>query len=162
MRFGKARIVCGATAVAVVLGAASVALACVPGNAYVDHDKFVVESQTGKAPPYKLGDAMIARGGTNNTFVEKKNHPYTIKLFGGPFDASTDELKRRCGDLGIYQTTAMSNSSHRFTQPFTLNTAGILSPGTAHFCALAGLQKETSTALNATEFYIRHIELTVV
>ncbi len=147
MRFGRGGVVVGAGVVLVVLVLASVAAACVP-SVYVDHDKFVVTPGEG-AP----GSVMTALGGTNGTYVEKKNHPYTIKLLAGTFNPNDPLERRRCGDLGIPQVVAISDSSYRFSADFVLD--GVV-PGPAHFCALAGLQKETSELSPATEFYIRH------
>lgn len=150
-----------AMAMAGVLAVGSVAWACVVN---LDLNKFRVNPAPGVSAPYGTGDTMIATGNV----LEKANWRYYIKLRAGTYSSATTLDRRNCGDMGTVQTVAVTNASHSFSHSFRLMTGGQAGQsgtpvpvGPAYFCALPGLQAETSTptfpvtmVMGGTTFYV--------
>lgn len=132
-------VVVGATVLAVLLGAGSVAWACVP-NFDDSGTKFYVTPATGT---YGSGAALTANG----RGLEKADWKYYVRLRSGEF-SSTNQSD--CGTFGTLQTVATTDSSGNFTTSFTLDTVGQappLGPGPAYFCALPSPNKYTSLVI---------------
>ncbi len=165
IRITRGRALLGTATFAVVTAVASVAWACVPS---VDvNNNFTVKNgpcSTGSnVSTISNGDTLRACGKN----IENKDWNYWVKLYiGDHFDQTTNDLRRRCGDLGILQTTAKTDNvgwkMNKFDQQFTLN-APIQGP--AHFCALPLWNKEGGDAAGflgawpvskccSSEFYI--------
>ena len=130
---------------ALVLGVASVAAACVPN---VDTTNFKVKTLSGTNATTGSAGTLLRAVGTN---IERA-WPYQVKLFiGGAFDQSTPDLKKRCGETGIPQVVATATygpdpkvinayGQNQFDQPFVLVAQPENGPaplhGPAHFCAV--------------------------
>lgn len=156
----RGRTVVGGAALAAVLGVASVAAACVPGQGhYSDPTRFKVTPTSGGT-----GTQMTAVGND----LEHGNWPYQIKLINGTYTTDGTVVTNydgRCGRDGIYQTSAKTNDAvghmpvhnapwtdHDFNHPFVLNALG-LPAGPAFFCAIPGLEPTTSSN-RGTEAYL--------
>lgn len=152
--------VLGGTTLAVVLGAASVAAACIPG-AEPNMTKFEVKDKTGTTVVRSAtkGTELRAVGKT----IDKPAWPYQIKLL---VDAYTSSNTGRCGYEGIPQVVAQTTPwisqynvppqrfSGSFDMPFVLNPG--VDVGDAHFCAIPNWNKDFSTVypIEALEYYV--------
>lgn len=159
----RGRSVVGAVVPAVVLGVASVAAACIPGQENTTN--FVVTQASGRT-----GDLMQATG----TDMERGNWPYTIKLFPGAYNSSTYDLRSRCGTTGIPQTVAKTSdgtlashldnrdplyhtatedgwAEHDFNVTFVLNAGAYAGP--AHFCAIPGAERNSSSVVATIPYF---------
>lgn len=153
--FGRAGAMLGGGAAALVVGVASVASACVP-NVEVNTEFLVKKGSCAGslAASASVGNTLWACG----TGIENRDWTYQVKLYlGDHFDQSTNELRRRCGDLGVFQTEAKTTdvawNSNTFTKDFKLQAA---LPGPAHFCALPLWNREGGIAANVATSSTKH------
>lgn len=134
----RRRVAGGAVVFGAVLGAASVAWACVPSEP--DTTSFNVTPAGGT---YGTGTLVTATG-----TLDKPDWPYHIKLRQGKYDLNK---KSDCGDFGTQQVVGPTNGQKYLSITFPLDTvvqASPLGPVDAFFCALPSPNKYTSLLLN--------------
>lgn len=173
IRVTRGRVVASAAIMAVVLGMASVAWACV-GNP--NETKFDVKDATGTvdATQGTTGQTLRAVGSD----IDAPNSNYYVKLIAEPFlydpnNPNKDALQR-CGRYGTLQTVAKTGPGRdypsqrltsSFNQPFTLtmSAAGMaVGPRDSHFCALAALDPDVTFGLLEGPYIYRPFALTIV
>ncbi len=160
IRSTQGMVVVGGAALAVLLGVASVAWACVPGH--------ISDSNRFNVTPGSAGTGTLMTAVGND--LERGNWPYTIKLTDGALPTNLSTYNGKCGREGRHQTVARTGDTpghplyhsntasepwtdHDFNQLFVLNAAG-LPDGPAHFCAIPG-QEPTTSAQLGTQAYLK-------